>query len=237
MWPKALLSAGMLCATCSSYAQTNTLQSVETPVAASALRRIDIETHTAVRVITRQELSSFHHMGLGQMLRRLPFMAGSAPNLNSNAAGDGGASADIGGFGRSRSIVMLNGYRLPVDELLGEPAVDLDSLPLAAIDRIEIFLGGASVLWGADAVSGVINVITRAETDGLELTLSTTNSAHNDGQANRASVFGGWVSGRGYANLAMEYRDSNPIRSSARAFSARDETLNCTWVNGTESGL
>ena len=227
MRPKALLSTVMLGAACSSYAQTNVPPSAETPVAASALRRIDLETHTAVRVITRQELSSFHHLGLGQMLRRLPFMAGSAPNLNSNAAGDGGTLADIGSFGRSRSIVMLNGYRLPVDELLGEPAVDLDSLPLAAVDRIEIFLGGASVLWGADAVSGVINVITRAETDGLELTVSTTDSAHHDGQSNRASVFGGWVSGRGYANVAMEYRDSEPIHSTARGFSARDETLGC----------
>ncbi len=234
MRPRFFLSTGVLCVAHVFAADLPVSQSSDaavgssdTAVSAAPLRRIDLETHTPVRVITRQELSRFRHLGLGEALQRLPFMLGSAPNLNSNAAGDGTTQVDIGGLGRARCIVMLNGRRLPVNELLGEPAVDLEALPLAAIDRVEIFLGGASPLWGADAVSGVVNVITREETDGLELNLAGARSAHGDGNTHRAAAFAGKVFGRGYANIALEYRDSDPILSSARAFSARSEALGC----------
>jgi iron complex outermembrane recepter protein len=228
---RGLASTGFLCIAGVTSAQVPPAPAstarAETSVVASPLHRIDLETHTPVRVITRQELAPFHHVGLGQALQRLPFMTGSAPNLNSNAAGDGSTFADIGGLGRARCIVMLNGRRLLVNELSGEPGVDLDALPLASIERIEIFLGGASPVWGADAVAGVINVITRSDTNGLELSAATSRTTHDDGQGGRFTAFAGRVFGRGHANVSAEYRKSNPIRSSARDFSARSEALGC----------
>jgi iron complex outermembrane recepter protein len=199
----------------------------ETSVAASAVRRIDLETHTPVRVLTRQDFSRYAHLGLGEMLQRLPFMGGSAVNLNSNAEGDGSVSADIGGLGRARCIVMLNGHRLPTNELLATPTVDLNSIPLAFVDRIEIFLGGASPAWGADAVAGVINIITRSEAEGVDLSASSARSTHGDALSHRAGLFGGTVFGRGYFNGSVEYRKQEPLLSTARDFSQHSRALGC----------
>jgi iron complex outermembrane recepter protein len=203
------------------------MQSSETSVAASAVRRIDLETHTPVRVLTRQDFGRFAHLGLGEILQRLPFMGGSAVNLNSNAEGDGSVSADIGGLGRARCIVMLNGHRLPTSELLATPTVDLNSIPLASVDRIEIFLGGASPAWGADAVAGVINILTRPEADGVDLSASSARSTRGDAISHRAGLFGGRVFGRGYLNTAVEYRKQEPLISTARNFSERSQALGC----------
>lgn len=219
---------------------------VPTRVAVPALRPIDVETHTPMYIITRSDLQRMGELGLGEVLQRLPFMGRSAPNLNSNAAGDGAVIADIGGMGPARCIVMMNGQRLPVSELLGAPAVDLDTIPIASIDRVEIFLGGASPAWGADAVAGVINIITRPETQGTDVTLASGLSSRGDGQTSRLSVFKGEVFGRGHVNFTAELRKEDPIQSAARAFSATSETLGCTsgpgcvWPSGstaTANGL
>jgi iron complex outermembrane receptor protein len=203
-----------------------------TVVAGSAIRAIDAQTHSVVRVLDRGEWAPVAGEGLGELLQRLPFMGASAPNLNSNTLGDGSVVADIGGLGPARCVVMLNGHRLPINELTGAPAVDLDVIPASSVDRIEILLGGASVVWGADAVGGVINIITRAEAEGTQLTASGSRSARSDGSAEKVSLFHGNVAGRGHLSVAAEYRHQDPITSDSRPFSARTEALSCLEGSG-----
>ncbi len=201
--------------------------SQQTVIGATALRRIDVETHTPVRVITSEDLARMGVLGLGEVLQRLPFMGGPAPNLNSNADGNGAVVADIGGLGSARCVVMLNGQRLPVNGYLGAPSVDLDAIPVTSIDRIEIFLGGASPTWGGDAIAGVINVISRADAQGVEARAAVARTAHGDGTTSKAALFGGKVFGNGFANLAIDYRKEEPIRAASRTFSAKTEALGC----------
>lgn len=207
-----------------AQAQTPSQQAV---IDATALRRIDVETHTPVRVITSEDLARMGVLGLGEVLQRLPFMSGPAANLNSNADGNGAVVADIGGLGSARCVVMLNGQRLPVNGYLGAPSVDLDAIPVASIDRIEIFLGGAAPTWGGDAIAGVINVISRADAQGVEARAATARSARGDGTTGKASLFGGKVFGNGYANVTIDYRNEEPIEAAARGFSAKTEALGC----------
>src|SRR6185312_352521 len=199
-------------------AQTPSQQAV---IDATALRRIDVETHTPVRVITSEDLARMGVLGLGEVLQRLPFMSGPAANLNSNADGNGAVVADIGGLGSARCVVMLNGQRLPVNGYLGAPSVDLDAIPVAAIDRIEIFLGGAAPSWGGDAIAGVINVIACADAQGVDARAVVARSSHGDGTESKAAIFGGKVFGNGYANLTIDYRNEDPIDAASRSFSAR----------------
>ena len=205
-------------------AQTPSQQAV---IDATALRRIDVETHTPVRVITSEDLARMGVLGLGEVLQRLPFMGGAAPNLRSNADGNGAVVADIGGLGSARCVVMLNGQRLPVNGYLGAPSVDLDAIPVAAIDQIEIFLGGAAPSWGGDAIAGVINVIARADAQGVDARAVVARSSHGDGTESKAAIFGGKVFGNGYANLTIDYRNEDPIDAASRSFSARTEALGC----------
>jgi iron complex outermembrane receptor protein len=223
----ALLGAAAALALPAAQGQEIPAPPVPTSVAVPALRPIDAETHTAMYILTRADLARMGDLGLGEVLQRLPFMGRSAFNLNSNAAGDGSVVADIAGMGSSRCIVMLDGQRLPVSELLGAPAVDLDTIPVAAVERVEILLGGASPAWGADAVSGVINIITRPETQGTDITVAGARTSRHDGDAGRVSAFKGEVFGRGHFNISAELRRELPIDSSARAFSAQSEALSC----------
>lgn len=207
-----------------------------TQVATTMLRPIDAETHTPILILTRRELARLGDVGLGELLQRLPVMGKSAPGLQSNAAGDGAVVADIAGMGPSRCIVLLNGRRLPANELLGTAAVDLDIIPVASLDRVEIFLGGASPAWGADAVSGVINLITRADTQGTDITAAGALTSHQDGDIERLSVHKGQVFSTGHFNVGAELRMQSPIDSSARDFSARSEALGCAgcvWPAGS----
>ena len=224
-----IVLCGFTVASLASLIQAQTLPapSQQTAIDATALRRIDVETHTPVRVITSEDLARMGVLGLGEVVQRLPFMGGAASNLNSNADGNGGVVANIGGLGSARCVVMLNGQRLPVNGYLGAPSVDLDAIPVASIDRIEIFLGGASPTWGADAIAGVINVISRADAQGVEARAATARSSHGDGTTNKAALFGGKVFGNGYANLTIEYRKEDPIEAASRSFSAKTEALGC----------
>lgn len=224
---RTLQGAWLLAAALSGVCRGQGAPTVPTSVAVPALRPIDVETHTPIYILTRRDLERMGDLGLGEILQRLPFMGRSAANLNSNAAGDGAVVADIGGMGPARCIVLLDGQRLPVNDLMGAPAVDLDTIPVAAIDRVEIFLGGASPAWGADAVTGVINIITRPETQGTDVMLAGARSSRGDGDTERLSVFKGEVFGSGHFNLTGELRSEEPIAASARSFSAQSQALGC----------
>ena len=123
-----------------------------------------------------------------------------ADNLSSNAGiqlgttdrnNNGNSSANLRGLGASSTLVLLNGRRVSLHGAKGN-AVDLNSIPLAAIERVEILKDGASAIYGTDAIGGVINFILRKDYQGAEVSSFVDITQQGGGNIARGSIIGGW---------------------------------------------
>ena len=106
----------------------------------------------------------------------------------------GASTISLRGLGANRNLVLLDGYRaMPVNATM---AVDVNSIPAAAIERVEVITGGASSVYGADAVAGVVNFILKKDFEGLDLDIQTGSMQNGEGAETRASALFGVSSGR-----------------------------------------
>jgi len=181
-----LLSAGP-----SALAQ-NTQQLERVTVTGTNIKRTDTETASPVQVITRQDIERTAKQSIQEVLRDVTANGqGSIPTSFSNGFASGSAAISLRGLGVNSTLVLVNGRRMTTYGLADDGTrnfVDLNSLPLEAVDRIEILKDGASAIYGADAVGGVVNVILRKSYQGATIGGTYGQSGHSDGQTGR--VFG-----------------------------------------------
>ena len=114
----------------------------------------------------------------------------------------------------------------PFAQNLQDTFVDLNSIPLAAIERIEVLKDGASAIYGSDAIAGVVNIILRKDFSGLELSTGYGKSSHRDGAEKRASIAAGWgVPGKDKYNIVgvLDYFDRDTIWARDRDFSSTSD--------------
>jgi iron complex outermembrane receptor protein len=147
---------------------------------------------TPVSVVTRADLAASGRATLGDILQSIPAQS-NAGNAQVNAEGDGTTRINLRGLGTARTLVLLNGRRLVNGGPGADAAVDLNAIPLAAIERVEILKDGASAIYGADAVGGVVNLVTRPRFDGLDVSLLTSTSQRGDGTEYDASFVTGFT--------------------------------------------
>jgi iron complex outermembrane receptor protein len=151
-------------------AQTPT-QRVE--ITGSSIKRVDSETALPVTVITREQIEKSGAVTVQDLLLRVS--AGGAMFADTTqGAGYAQSSANLRGLGPNSTLVLLNGRRLAnfaFGNAGGAAAVDLNSIPFAALERVEVLRDGASAVYGSDAVGGVINFITRRNYKGGELSV------------------------------------------------------------------
>jgi iron complex outermembrane recepter protein len=179
---------------------------------------------------------------IGKVLQQLPANTGSPLNTNVNNAGDGSTRIDLRGLDPKRTLVLLNGRRLPNGGLGADSSVDLDMLPLSMIDHVEVLTSGAAAVYGADAVGGVVNLITPAHLDGLSL--RATRSAGDDGDAGATKVqatFGAETRGLGWI-LGVDHTQQQGITADRRAYSALpqqilDENGTIGYLGSFQSGI
>jgi iron complex outermembrane recepter protein len=166
--------------------------------------------------------------GLGNTTELLQKMtlsnAGSVP-LSNNATGftPGGTSTSLRGLGPEATLVLVNGRRMPFYPIGtgGTTAfVDLNSIPLAAIERIEVLKDGASAVYGADAVAGVVNIIFRKGYDGAEFTVSYGNTTEKDSSEFAANVMYGVTTDKSSIMVGVNYYNREPIFNRDREYSA-----------------
>jgi iron complex outermembrane receptor protein len=186
----ALWGTAALVASQETLAQQTSLERVE--ITGSAVRRVDAETALPVTVLKVEELRAQGFTTVEDIIHTLSSNQSSVGTSQAvGAATAGGAFADLRGLGRSRTLVLLNGRRI-VNQALGgagdSSAPDLNSLPLAAIDRIEVLRDGASSLYGTDAISGVINFITKKDFQGGEASATYASPQHKGGKSYEASI-------------------------------------------------
>lgn len=165
-------SAILALATSSALAQeAQKLERIQ--ITGSSIKRVESETALPVTVISRDAIEKSGAVNVEDILRRLSVNSAQLSD-STQGAGYATSNANLRGLGANSTLVLLNGRRLaghPFGSIGGSVAVDLNSIPFAAIERIEVLRDGASAIYGTDAVAGVINFITRKDYDKGELTL------------------------------------------------------------------
>ncbi|WKB52187.1 TonB-dependent receptor plug domain-containing protein [Eleftheria terrae] len=196
-------------------------------ITGSAVRRIQGETALPVQVIKREEIEKTGATSVSELIQALPAMQGfTNDGASVGGSGAGFSGASIHGIGEDKTLVLLNGRRLAGyggQDLNGESAgVDLNVIPLAAIERIEVLTYGASALYGADAVAGVVNFITKKDT--TEGVVALGGSAPKDGgreaRFSLSKGFGDYSKDGWNLLLSGSYDKRDELKSTDRDFAS-----------------
>jgi iron complex outermembrane recepter protein len=173
-----------------------------------------------VSVVTRADLAASGRATLGDILQSLPMQA-NAGNAQVNAGGDGMTRISLRGLGAPRTLVLINGRRIVNGGPGADAAVDINAIPLPVIERVEILKDGASAIYGADAVGGVVNVITRPKFNGTDISLLTSTSQRGDSTEYDVGLVTGFATRdkRTYLVLSGGFQRHAPVLAGDRAFS------------------
>jgi iron complex outermembrane recepter protein len=152
-----------------------------------------------------------------KLLRSLPStIPGDGENVNNGTAGV--TSVNLRGLGAERNLVLMDGKRMTPYNING--IVDVSTIPQAMLERIDILTGGASTVYGSDAMSGVINFVLKKDFEGVELDVKRTITGDNDGQivTVSAAVGANMDDGRGNAAISFNWTKRDPVQLSDRSF-------------------
>jgi iron complex outermembrane receptor protein len=177
------------------FAQADQAPMQKVYVTGSNIKRADKEDSSPITVMTAKEITATGANTVAELLHNIPAFGSGTTNdfQNDNGFSKGASTASLRGLGTSSTLVLLNGRRIAAaayaDPNNGKSTVyDLNSIPVSAIARVEVFKDGASAVYGSDAIAGVINFITKDDYQGAEISAST--SANDDGQFNRNNING-----------------------------------------------
>lgn len=200
----------------------------EIVVTGTRIARPDFETANPITSYRAVDVERSGNVNLTDFLLRVPALTGSLDS-SQTAGFDAIARNPFGGtglnqlnlrnLGTNRTLVLVNGRR----HVAGEPstaAVDINSIPTDLVERVDVLTGGASAIYGADGVSGVVNFILRRDFDGLALRAQSGISQEGDGASSLISAIAGrnFADGRANLTLAYEFGASNALANDDRDF-------------------
>ncbi|WP_313929329.1 TonB-dependent receptor [Pseudoxanthomonas sp.] len=182
-------------------------------VTGSRVARVETETASPVVVLDRAAIEQTGKLTLGDLIQEMPSMSGAPTNPQvNNGGGDGASTIDLRGLGSARTLLLVNGRRVVNS--------DVNSIPAAAVERIEILTSGASAVYGSDAVAGVVNFILRRDFDGMTASVDFgITPSHQDGQRSGGSLTFGQVGDKGNIIAGLSYNKFDGISSADRDFS------------------
>lgn len=239
----ALLYAGGACAqdaAASKSPSPTTLDSVT--VTGSHTKGMQVSGVGPVSVISAEDIEASGAASIEVLLQRLPASAGFAGNqTNSYWTSDGWGTAQVNlrGIGVTRTLVLLNGRRIVNGGNGANNAVDLNVIPISMIERIEVLKDGASALYGADAVAGVVNIITKKGLEGSQLGLKYGQAAKGDGEDMAADFTYGAKGERSSMMFGLSWSEGGDVLMASRAPCALGVVggqLVCTGSSSTTGG-
>lgn len=189
-----LLALGGAIAATSMPAFAQDPQRVE--ITGSRIKRVDIEGALPITTITRQELEASGTTTIAEFMRTVTFASAGNFRPQSGSSAQSFAGVDLRGLGSERTLVLIDGRRLPKAPNVGD-SVDLNTVPMAAIERVEILTDGASAVYGSDAIGGVVNFITRKDFEGIELQVGATRPNSEGGDKDEVYAVIGMNSDKG----------------------------------------
>ncbi|MEN3157165.1 TonB-dependent receptor [Alkalimonas sp. NCh-2] len=190
-------------------------------VTGSRIRSTDIETSQPVFTISRLDIANQGFTSVIDILQNMS-TAGSPPISRAQplSAGEaaGGNYANLRNLGTNRTLVLVNGKRLGITT---NGLQDLSAIPMSMVERVDVLKDGASTLYGSDAMAGVINIITRKDFEGLELSFYGGEYDEGDGAKKNVSMVTGIATNRGSIILGAEWRDEKQVWAKDRPFSSQ----------------
>lgn len=197
--------------------EATTLDRVQ--VTGSRIRAVNAETTAPVLTIGRAELENTGLTSVGDVLFNIAASDGGAlRNITTSTNGsDGTQNISLRGLGATRTLVLVNGRRWLTQ---GDGTVDLNTIPIAVVERIEVLKDGASAIYGSDAIAGVINVITRTNFEGAEARAYIGQYAQGDGFQQAYDFTLGASTDRVNAVVSVSYTDQEPVFAGNREISS-----------------
>jgi iron complex outermembrane recepter protein len=191
-------------------------------VTGSRIRRVDLETASPVYTIDHTAIQNSGVATVGELVMQLPSINGAATNPTVNNGGGFGESyIELRGLDAKRTVILIDGRRLGLigDPASGTSAVDVNQIPLAIIDHVEILKEGAGAIYGSDAIAGVVNFITRKDVNGIEVYADYGRTSADDGAHHQVNVTLGGQSDKLTFMLTGRYEQQDEILQGRRAFS------------------
>ncbi|HWK73618.1 MAG TPA: TonB-dependent receptor [Povalibacter sp.] len=198
----------------------------EITVTGTRIVRDGYEAPTPVSVLGMEQLSEMATTNLADSVNRLPALAGSVSSHNMSGNVSSGTAGvnnlDLRGLGATRTLVLLDGKRIVGATLAGTSnngaSVDINSIPSALVQRVEIVTGGASALYGSDALAGVVNFILDKKFTGVKASVEAGMTTYHDNDTRKFSLTGGtpFAGGNGHLLFSIENATSDEIRQNDR---------------------
>ncbi|PZO08681.1 MAG: TonB-dependent receptor [Lysobacteraceae bacterium] len=183
-----------------------TLDTIE--VTGSRIKRADVEGALPITVINRAQIDASGEVSVADYLRGTTFNSFGSIRPQSGSSAQATAGISLRGLGSGRTLVLIDGRRAPVAAATGS-FQDINAIPLAAVERIEILSDGASAIYGSDAIGGVVNIITRKDFNGVEVTYGVGSPTLDGGDTEQGSIIFGSASERGrlLGGISLDKRD------------------------------
>ena len=236
------LATGLAMLPVSAQQVAQTKEKIE--VTGTNIKRVDVEGPAPVEIITKQQIERTGATNVNELLRTIATVDiyDQGEIASNSPAGSGTATIRLRGFSERDVLVLLNGKRMPVNALYDSSgagaAVNINMIPISAIERIEILKDGGSAIYGADAVAGVVNFITRKDYRGAEVQVGYGISERHDGEEksfNAAAGFGDMDVNRYNVLLAFDVFRRDPILRKDRDISRSVDFRRFGSVDGRSS--
>ncbi|WP_261324269.1 TonB-dependent receptor [Microbulbifer agarilyticus] len=191
----------------------------------SHLRYLKLDSYAPIDVLAQPELEITGAQTVSELLKFLPAVSGNSTSTSVTNGGNGTATVTLRGLPASNTLVLINGRRI-VSNGFGGEAADLNTIPLSAVDRIEVLKDGASAVYGSDAIAGVVNILLRRDFDGLSVNSYYGQAERGDQETSSYSVT--WGGGNEDTHLMLSLADyrQGEVLSRDRAISDSADNRN-----------
>ena len=214
----------------------------EVVVTGSRIRRADYVANAPVATLGADQIELTATVNTEQLLNTMPQMVPGF-DRTSNNPGNGTATVDLRGLGSNRTLVLVNGTRAVPTTQGG--SVDINNIPTALIERVEVLTGGASAVYGSDAVAGVVNFVLKDDFEGVAFNVMTEQTEEGDAELTSIdlTIGGNIADGRGNVVINAQYTDREDLFQGDRGFANfaqfddTDANGNPILINGGSSGV
>ena len=223
----AVYSAPALAQTDTADESAQSASTGEVVVTGSRIRRQDLAGVGPATVVSAEQIENTGIVNIETVLQRLPASAGFAGNQTSAYwanNGYGTAQVNLRGLGIKRTLVLLNGRRLVAGGTGANSSPDLNMIPVVALARTDVLKDGASAIYGADAMAGVVNLVTRTDYEGLGISVRQGLTERGDGSDFTADLIWGLRNDRGGFMAAVTYQKTEAVNMATRAPCSLSET-------------
>ncbi|MEJ6473262.1 TonB-dependent receptor domain-containing protein [Pseudoalteromonas piscicida] len=232
----AALAASSLTAQAEEQDNQNTTSVERIEVTGSRIKGVDLEGTQPITILSAEDIDRSGASSIYELLQDIPQLKGGSGTFSTSESGStststpaGQAAASLRGMGPSATLALINGRRVAPSSFAAgtQNFVDVNAIPLAAIERVEILATGASAIYGADAVAGVINYILKDNYDGAELEVSYGNSLESSDEGKtQVNLIWGTEIGDGNLMLFADFYDRNQFNATDRDYLATPNLVN-----------